>query len=137
MVDALSLMSNGLKSGLSVVQALGLVTQEMANPIQQEFSLVLSENKLGVSLEDAFTNLSKRVKSDDVEMFVTSINILKETGGNLGGDLRHHRHHDPRAHQGRGQDRRHDRPGRQPGDHRDVDPARAWRLFLSRRTRSS
>lgn len=83
MVDALSLMSNGLKSGLSVVQSLGLVTQEMDNPIQQEFNLILSENKLGVSLEDAFTNLSKRIKSDDVEMFVTSINILKETGGNL------------------------------------------------------
>jgi tight adherence protein B len=83
MVDALSLMSNGLKSGLSVVQALGLVTQEMENPIKQEFNLVLSENKVGVSLEDAFINLSKRVQSDDVEMFVTSINILKETGGNL------------------------------------------------------
>jgi tight adherence protein B len=83
MVDALSLMSNGLKSGLSVVQALGLVTQEMPNPIQQEFNLILSENRVGVSLEDAFTNLSKRIKNDDVEMFVTSINILKETGGNL------------------------------------------------------
>ncbi len=83
MVDALSLMSNGLKSGLSVVQSLSLVTQEMPNPIQQEFSLVLSENKLGVSLEDAFTNLSSRIKTDDVEMFVTSVNILKETGGNL------------------------------------------------------
>ena len=83
MVDALSLMSNGLKSGLSIVQSLGLVSQEMANPIQQEFTLVLSENKLGVSLEEAFLNLSKRIKADDVEMFVTSINILKETGGNL------------------------------------------------------
>lgn len=83
MVDALSLMSNGMKSGLSVVQSLGLVTQEMPNPIQQEFNLILSQNKLGVSLEEAFTNLSKRVKSDDVEMFVTAINILKETGGNL------------------------------------------------------
>ncbi|OFZ53640.1 MAG: hypothetical protein A2428_16655 [Bdellovibrionales bacterium RIFOXYC1_FULL_54_43] len=83
MVDALSLMSNGLKSGLSVVQSLGLVTQEMPNPIAQEFNLILSENKLGVSLEEAFLNLSKRIKSDDVEMFVTSVNILKETGGNL------------------------------------------------------
>jgi tight adherence protein B len=83
MVDALSLMSNGMKSGLSVVQSLGLVTQEMPNPIQQEFTLVLSENRVGVSLEDAFINLSKRIKSNDVEMFVTSINILKETGGNL------------------------------------------------------
>lgn len=83
MVDALSLMSNGLKSGLSIVQSLGLVAQEMPNPIQQEFNLILSENKLGVSLEEAFLNLSKRIKSDDVEMFVTSVNILKETGGNL------------------------------------------------------
>lgn len=83
MVDGLGLMSNGLKSGLSVVQSLGLVVQEMPNPIRQEFSLVLSENKLGVSLEEAFLNLSRRVKTDDVEMFVTSVNILKETGGNL------------------------------------------------------
>ena len=83
MVDALSLMSNGMKSGLSVVQSLGLVAQEMPDPIKQEFTLVLSENRVGVSLEDAFLNLAKRIKSNDVEMFVTSINILKETGGNL------------------------------------------------------
>jgi tight adherence protein B len=83
MIDALSLMSNGMKSGLSVVQSFGLVTSEMANPIQQEFNLVLSQNKLGVPLEEALTNLSRRIKSDDVEMFVTSVNILKETGGNL------------------------------------------------------
>jgi tight adherence protein B len=83
MVDALSLMSNGLKSGLSVAQSMGLVTQEMPNPIKQEFNLVLSQNKLGVSLEEAFNNLGKRIPTDDVEMFVTSINILKETGGNL------------------------------------------------------
>jgi tight adherence protein B len=83
MVDGLALMSNGMKSGLSVVQAMGLVSAEMDNPIKQEFELVMSENKLGVPLEEAFTNLSKRVKSDDVEMFVTAVNILKETGGNL------------------------------------------------------
>jgi tight adherence protein B len=83
MVDALSLMANGMKSGLSVVQSLGLVTQEMPDPIQQEFTLILSENKLGVPLEEAFSNLARRIKNDDVEMFVTSVNILKETGGNL------------------------------------------------------
>lgn len=83
MVDGLNLMSNGLKSGLSIVQALGLVVQEMPNPLKEEFNLILSENKLGVSLEDAFNNFAKRVHNDDVEMFVTSINILKDTGGNL------------------------------------------------------
>jgi tight adherence protein B len=83
MVDGLNLMSNGLKSGLSIVQSMDLVVKEMPNPLQQEFALILSENKLGVTLEEAFTNFSKRVQSDDVEMFVTSVNILKETGGNL------------------------------------------------------
>lgn len=83
MIDGLSLMSNGMKSGLSVVQSMGLVVQELPDPIRQEFNLVLSENKLGVSIEEAFNNLAKRIQSDDVEMFVTSVNILKETGGNL------------------------------------------------------
>ncbi len=83
MVDGLGLMSNGMRSGLSVSQAMGLVAQEMPNPIQSEFNLILSQNKLGVSLEEAYVNLSKRVVADEVEMFVTSVNILKETGGNL------------------------------------------------------
>ena len=83
MVDGLGLMSNGMRSGLSVVQAMGLVSQEMPDPIHSEFNLIMSQNKLGVSLEEAFVNLSKRVVTDEVEMFVTSVNILKETGGNL------------------------------------------------------
>lgn len=83
MIDGLSLMSNAMKSGLSISQALGVVVAEMPDPIKQEFNLVLNQNKLGVPLEEAFISLSKRVISDDVEMFVTAINILKETGGNL------------------------------------------------------
>ncbi len=83
MVDALNLMSNAMKSGLSVIQALSIVVEQMPNPIGQEFNLVLSENKVGVSVEDAFANLARRVPCEDVDMFVTSITILKETGGNL------------------------------------------------------
>lgn len=83
MVDGLNLMANAMRSGLSVVQAMGIVVEQMPNPIAQEFNLVLSENRLGVSVEEAFTNLAKRVPCEDVEMFVTAINILKETGGNL------------------------------------------------------
>lgn len=83
MVDGLSLMSNGLRSGLNVPQALSIVQSELPNPISQEFGLILSQNKLGTTLEDAMGNLSKRMPHDDIEMFTTSVNILKETGGNL------------------------------------------------------
>jgi tight adherence protein B len=83
MVDGLNLMSNAMKSGLSVVQAMSIVAEQMPNPMSQEFGLVLSENKVGVSVEEAFNNLAKRVTCEDVDMFVTAVNILKETGGNL------------------------------------------------------
>ena len=83
MVDGLSLMSNGLRSGLNMPQALQIVTEELPNPISQEFGLVIAQNKLGVTFEDAMSNLSIRMPADDIEMFTTSVNILKETGGNL------------------------------------------------------
>lgn len=82
-LDALILMTNALKSGLNVSQALQIVVDEMPAPISQEFNLVLSENKVGVTLEKAFDNLATRIATEDVNMFVTSVNILRETGGNL------------------------------------------------------
>lgn len=83
MVDALTLMANGLKSGLNVPQTIQIVVDEMPNPIKEEFNLVLTENKIGLTFEKAFDNLAVRIPSEDVNMFVTSVNILRETGGNI------------------------------------------------------
>lgn len=83
MVDALTLMANGLKSGLNIPQALQIVVAEMPVPIREEFGLVLNENKIGLTLEKAFENMAQRIPSEDVSMFVTSVNILRETGGNV------------------------------------------------------
>jgi tight adherence protein B len=83
MVDALNLLANGIRAGLTMPQAIGMVADEMPNPIKQEFDLVLKQAKIGVPLEEALENLKKRVYTEDNEMFVTSVNILRETGGNL------------------------------------------------------
>jgi len=83
MVDGLGLMANGMKSGLSIIQAIGMVKNEMPNPFSQELDYVLKQQQLGVSVEDAFQNLATRIGSEDVNMFVTAVVILKETGGNL------------------------------------------------------
>ena len=83
MVDGLTLMSNGLKSGLSIPQAMKLIVDNMPNPIAQEFELMLSQNTLGVSLEEVLNDLAKRIPLSDVQMFVTAVNILKDTGGNI------------------------------------------------------
>lgn len=83
MVDALQLLANGIRAGLSVPQSLGMIVDEMPAPISQEFNIVLQQNRIGVPLEECFENLSKRVPTEDNDMFVSSINILRETGGNL------------------------------------------------------
>jgi tight adherence protein B len=83
MVDGLTLMSNGLKSGLSIPQSFKLVVDNMENPISQEFELVLSQIALGTSIEECLNDLAIRIPYPDVQMFVTAVNILKDTGGNV------------------------------------------------------
>ena len=83
MIDALTLMGNGLRSGLNIPQTLQIVVDEMPAPVSQEFGLVLNENRVGVTLEKAFENMAKRIDTEDVYMFTTSVNILRETGGNI------------------------------------------------------
>ncbi len=83
MVDGLTIMSNGIKSGLSITQSMERVVMNMSGPIAQEYSLVLNKIRLGMSVEEALNEMGDRIPRPDVQMFVTAINILKETGGNL------------------------------------------------------
>ena len=83
MVDGLTLLANGIRAGLSVPQALGMVVSELNPPISQEFNMILQQNRIGVTLEECFENLTVRVPTEDNDMFVSSVNILRETGGNL------------------------------------------------------
>lgn len=55
----------------------------MTGPIAQEYTLVLNKIRLGMSVEEALNEMGDRVPRQDVQMFVTAVNILKETGGNL------------------------------------------------------
>ncbi len=83
MVDGMTLMANGVKAGLSVQQCLERISENMPNPMSQEFGLVLSQMRLGRGMADALNELGTRLPRPDVQMFVTSVNILSETGGNL------------------------------------------------------
>ncbi len=83
LVDGLTLMANSLRSGLSLMQTLQIVVEEMPDPLSQEMNLVLSEQRIGVPVEKSFQNFAARMKTEDVEMFVTAVIVLRETGGNL------------------------------------------------------
>jgi tight adherence protein B len=83
MVDGMTIMANGVKSGLSITQSMERVTANMNGPITQEFTLILNQIRLGRSVEEALNEFGDRIPRQDVQMFVTAVNILKETGGNL------------------------------------------------------
>jgi tight adherence protein B len=83
MVDGLQLLANGMRAGLSVPQSLGMVVDELPAPLSQEFNMILQQNRIGVPLDECFEGLVRRVPTQDNEMFVASVNILRETGGNL------------------------------------------------------
>lgn len=83
LVDTLILMSNGLKAGLSLQQALELVVREMSPPISDEFGRIVKEIHLGRLTDDALRRFRERVPLEDVNIAVESILTLRETGGNL------------------------------------------------------
>lgn len=83
LVDALMSISNSLRAGFSLPQALELVHREMPNPMSQEIRLVCQELRLGVSVEDALENLRNRMPSADMELVVTAVAIVRDVGGNL------------------------------------------------------
>ena len=83
MVDGMTLMANGVKAGLSVQQCLERVSENMPNPISQEFGLVLAQLRVGRGMNEALNELGMRIPKPDVQMFVTAVNILSETGGNM------------------------------------------------------
>jgi tight adherence protein B len=83
MVDGMTIMANGVKSGLSLTQAMERVIENITGPLSQEFTLVLNQIRLGRSVEEALNEFGDRIPRPDVQMFVTGVNILKETGGNL------------------------------------------------------
>jgi len=83
LIDALLIMSSSFREGLSLVQAIEAVVEEMPVPIKGEFGLVLAENKMGVSLEDAMDHLYRRMPSVYLQQVITAILLARETGGNL------------------------------------------------------
>jgi tight adherence protein B len=83
LIDCLMLLSSSLKGGLSLIQAIEVMVEEMPAPISQEFGIVLSENKLGIPLDESFKRLYKRMPSNELNQMITAILLARETGGNL------------------------------------------------------
>lgn len=81
--DALGMMSSSLKAGFSINQALEKVAEQEIHPIAVEFRLLMQELQLGVPLDRALDNMSRRISSEDFELVAVAIITARQTGGEL------------------------------------------------------
>ena len=81
--DALNLMVNSLRAGYSTMQAMEVISNEMPEPISEEFGRVVLELQLGVPFDTAMANLMRRMPSADMDLVITAMSVQREVGGNL------------------------------------------------------
>lgn len=81
--QALSLISNGLRAGFSFPQAMAVVGREMEAPIADEFAKVLRDNSYGKNMDEALLDLGKRTDDEDLDIFITTLLIHLQVGGDL------------------------------------------------------
>lgn len=80
---ALDIFVRALRSGHPVASAIELLTKEMEDPIGTEFGIVADEVTYGSDLVTALHAMAERWDLEDMRMFVVSLAVQSETGGNL------------------------------------------------------
>jgi tight adherence protein B len=81
--EVLDSMVSCFKTGYGFNRAVQQVADSYPDPWGTEFDKMALEASLGGSLDDLLANLYRRVPNPDVELFIASLLIQKDTGGNL------------------------------------------------------
>jgi tight adherence protein B len=81
--EAIDLLSRALRAGHAFTTALGMVAEELPQPISGEFRLLYDRQNFGLPLNEALRDFAQRVPLLDARFFVTAVLTQRETGGNL------------------------------------------------------
>jgi len=80
---AIDIMVRGLQAGHPVPVAIEMVAREVQDPIGSEFGHALDQMNYGRERGDAMRDIADRFTSPEFLFLVSSIEMQKETGGNL------------------------------------------------------
>jgi tight adherence protein B len=81
--DAIDMLVSAMRAGYSFQAATQFIGEEMISPLGPEFARFYDEQRLGIDVRTALLGMQSRIDSLDLKMFVTSVLIQRETGGNL------------------------------------------------------
>jgi tight adherence protein B len=81
--EALDFLARSMRAGHAFSISLEMIGTEMQDPMGQEFRALFAEHDLGAPIEVAMVNFGKRVPLLDVRLFISSVALQRQTGGNL------------------------------------------------------
>lgn len=82
--DGLDLIARTLRAGHAFGDALRISANELPQPLSRELGIVAEESRLGRDPRESLTDLVLRNPDNfDLRLFVSSIMLQRETGGNL------------------------------------------------------
>jgi|SRR5688572_13222398 len=81
--EALDLLSRALRAGHAFQTSLGMVADEVSEPVGPEFKKTFDQQNFGLPLKECLFELADRMPLLDVRFFATAVTIQRETGGNL------------------------------------------------------
>ncbi len=81
--DALVMVSSSLRAGASLTTSLENLVRESKPPLNQEFALMMRNQRLGVSFDDALKRMEERIPLQEFSLFSAGTRIAREVGGNL------------------------------------------------------
>ena len=81
--EALDFLARSMRAGHAFSISLEMLGSESPDPIGQEFRTLFNEQNLGAPIEVALANFGRRVPLLDVRLFISSVMLQRQTGGNL------------------------------------------------------
>ena len=82
--EAMDLLGRAVRAGHAFTTGFELIGKELPDPVGHEFRIAFQQQSLGLPLKEALGNLAVRMPLPDIRIFVSSLQIQRETGGNLG-----------------------------------------------------
>ena len=81
--ELLSVWASALRAGRSFAQALDTLVEEAGEPARGEFRRAQNQVRLGVPIEQALDDMSKRLASESFELVVLTTDVQRRIGGNV------------------------------------------------------
>ena len=85
--DVLLMVASSLRAGTSLQIAMDLTIRETPAPLSQELGVVMREQRLGMTMEDALETMATRLKMEEIDLVVAAMTIARDVGGNLAETL--------------------------------------------------